>query len=445
MRRKGLFFLFLIFFTILNLDCNKQFDLSLDELDLSGIPMPDMSSLILPVVNQVVNSFSGQIQKNIESKKNSNQVHFVSFNDDLFGNYFVKDRICFVTVDVLKEDKNFYKLNDSSIEKIKKTLLKADKTKIIQEADFIVVYMNIPFYTYYQHSTPGLLNIFKNDPIYRNEIQILDSDYLEYLNEITELLVVASPDIIISKCDNVVFEHNVIESGNNKFIHSYLIETDKDLIEFGGSDIPIRDVTLPTIPVELTLVLPDTITLDIKTSEGIEAALNLLNSLNVSIDDPINIKSSSALDINITQTPLDINITSTPLDVKITETIPVLTDVNLSLSNLSLDLSTTLNVKLTDPIDIDTTTPLDLNIGNTLDIRITDTMYVAIAADSLSVNLTDTIDVKAWDNIGIDMNDIIDVDFVNQLNVKITDSIPVNLKEPVVGDGKSLLNVKTLV
>jgi hypothetical protein len=443
MRRKGLALLFLIFFTVFDLTSHKQLDFSLDQIDLSGVSVPDMSLLIMPVINQVINSFGSQIQKNINSKKNSNQVHFVSLRDELLGNYFIKDHICFVNVDVLREDKTFYKSSDISIEKITQTIVKANQSKINQEVDFIVVYMNVPFYTYYQHSNPGIINIFKNDPIYRNEIASFDSFYLEYLNQIAELLITTGPDIIISKCEDVVFEHNVIECGENKFIHSYLIETDEDLLEFGASDVPTRqDVVIPTIPVELTLLFPNTLTLDLKTSDGIDAALTLLNSLSVTIDDQVDIKATSPLNINITDT-LDIRITGTPLDVRITDTIIVSTDLSFSLSNLSLDLSTTLNVRLTDSIQLDTTTPLDIKLSDTIDIRMTDTIYVDIAADSLSINLTDTVSVKAWDNINVGISDPVDIDVIGKLDVKITDSIPVNLKEPIVGGGDDRLDVKT--
>lgn len=408
MRLKNYLLFYLLFFVVSPLFGIRQNNKVENKPNFS-----QLQQLLLPITNQVFTQVNERLQKPKINNNNSDrygkkkEIHFISVGDNLYDNYYIKENAYYLFLDILKYDESFYKTDNTNFESLKSAIINADVAKLNGQVDSIVVYLNIPFYTYYQHSQPGLLNIFKNDPIYEEKIDQFSSVYLEYIKNITDLIMSSHVDVVVSKCDNVVYEHNVIDCGNGRIINSYLIETQDDLLDIENEN-QLTKATSDTVvvPIELTVklyhYLPDKLNyipgttnnssdnklnIDFSTPDGISAVLTMLNSLGIHIDDSVGIT------------------TTGPLDIKITDTVYVDTDLSLSLSSMSVDLTSTLNIRIVDPIDIDATTGLDIN-----PITLNDPIDVTISNDLLNINVSG----------GVDAN--------------ITDSLDINIKYPIIAD-----------
>ncbi|MFH1461491.1 MAG: hypothetical protein ABIF12_00900 [bacterium] len=373
-----LFFLLLVF--VSPLFGERQNTQSINKPDFS-----QLQQLLLPIANQVFTQVNQRLQKPKINNNNfgrygkKKEIHFISVNENLYDNYFIKDNAYYVSLDILKYDESFYQTNNTNFEFLKNTIINADLAKLNGEVNSIVFYLNIPFYTYYQHSQPGLLNIFKNDPIYEEKIDQFSSIYLDYIKSITDLIMSSQVDIVVSKCDNVVYEHNIIDCGNGRIINSYLIETEQDLLDIENEN-QLTKATADTVivPIEVTVklyhyipdklnYLPATTTnssdnklnIDFSTPDGIDAVLTLLNSLGVTVDD---IRAVSPLDVRMTST-IDLR-AATPINV----------DIN-TFPTISIDpitINGPIDINIPDQLDINVSGGLDTNITNSININITE-------------------------------------------------------------------------
>ncbi|KKP24272.1 MAG: hypothetical protein SZ59_C0002G0118 [candidate division TM6 bacterium GW2011_GWF2_28_16] len=315
-----------------------------------------LQNLIVPVINQVMQQVNDRIQnqknKNNkrENKPKKDDVHFIYNQDILPSNYFVEDRKFFINLNILKSDENFDQSFQASIDALNETLKKAGNAKKEDLIDYIIINSDTPFYTYYQYLQPGLLNVLRQDNLYKNEIERFDNVYLKYSNIIASLILNSTVDLIVYKNDDVVYEHDVIQANDGHMIDSYMIQNDVELYEiYDEIEIPTRATVAEEtviVPVRLEVdffhyfpanfdpkqtaapydqkqvsVATSQLGLNVKTSDGVFGTLDLVHPLSVSLSDAVDVVASTPLDISLADqidvkstTGLDIN----PIDVDIT-------------------------------------------------------------------------------------------------------------------------------